>query len=462
MLFRFATRLAIVSIASLTLACRTAAPEVHDLDALFSDLNARGLFDGAVVVSDPRGIVFEKGYGLANVEHLAPFTSDTPADGGSLAKTFTAAILLALEADGILDLDDPAQKFLPELPYSEITLRHLLSHSSAIPIADYDWFDTRMPRDTIRTTEALLAVIAKERPPLATRPGTAFAYSSLGFDLAALAAARATGKQYGDLLAERFFRPLGITPAFARPARLSEFPPPRTTGYRREGGELVVNDVFDNEAFVGGSNLYVSARALDRWNRALLDGTALPPAPLEAAHAYATIGDAPSTLTLGSWYRTPDGNAYWYSGHLQGFHNEVFREVAKRRSIVYVSNNTIEPWLQKGIVRAVTAVLDGGPAGHLIAPATQEISAGERASLAGRWLLETRDVIAIENDAGRLMLVSNGVRYPIVQITRRAFYVPGVDHILGFARSREGGPVDRIHVSTNVSEAWGVRNQASK
>ena len=67
----------------------------------------RGLFDGAVVISDATGSIFEKGFGFANAERHVVFTPDTPADGASLAKTFTAALLLSMQHDGMLDLDKP-------------------------------------------------------------------------------------------------------------------------------------------------------------------------------------------------------------------------------------------------------------------------------------------------------------------------------------------------------------------
>ena len=421
---------------ALSLGCRSAAP----LDALFSDLHARGLFDGAVVVSDRNGVVFAKGYGFANVEHRVPFTPATPADGASLAKTFTAALLLSLERDGLLKLDDPAQKFLPELPYREITLRHLLSHSSGIPVLDYDYFDAYLPPDRIRTTEALLRALAERKPPLAAPPGTAFEYSSFGYDLAALAAARAGGKSYFELLNERFFRPLGITSAFVRPGRLRDFPGVRTLGYRR--GAL--DDVFDFEAFHGGSNIYISAEDLDRWNRSFLR------APPAAALQYATVANAQSGLTLGSWYRTADGTKFWYSGHLQGFHNEVFRDTTRGWSVVYMSNNTIEPWLQKGVVRAVTAVLEGKTP-RLAPPAVDDIRKEERPALAGSWTMPRGEPFAIESAGGTIYALHNGIRYRIVQIAPNAFYIPGLDPILGFVKT------GKIYVSTNVDEQWGVR-----
>ncbi len=173
--------------------------------------------------------------------------------------------MLLLHGEGILDLDAPVQRYLPELPYPEITLRHLLSHSSGLP-AYYDYFEPFIPAGQVRTTETLLGIIAERKPPLHFRPGSSFEYSSFAYDLAALAAARATGPTYGDLLQRRFFEPLGITSAFVRPARLSDFPGARTIGYRHIRGVREVNDVFDLEAFHGGSNIYISARDLHRWN----------------------------------------------------------------------------------------------------------------------------------------------------------------------------------------------------
>lgn len=430
------------------LGCREAPrpPVGERLDALFGDLHARGLFDGAVVVGDARGVIWERGYGHADVARGVPFTPDTPTDGASLAKTFTAALAIELAGEGVVDLDAPARRWLPELPYEDVTLRHLLGHASGLPILDYDWFDPHLPPGkAVRTTEALLGVIATQRPALAASPGTAFEYSSLGFDLVALALARAGGAPYVDLLEDRFFRPLGITSAFARPAWFRDFPGTRTLGYRREGGELVPNEVFDGEAFHGGSNLYISARDLHRWNAAFLgDRPPLDPAGSAQAHELARIGDGTSGLTLGSWYRAPDGSAFWYSGHLQGFHAEVFRDARAGWSIVYVSNNTLEPWLQKAIVRAVRRVLAGDDVPPLRPPALDELP-GDRSALAGEWRLPGEEPLAIRAAADHVSMERAGVSYRMVPIGPRVLYVPGLDLLVGVDA---GG----LHVESNLAE----------
>jgi CubicO group peptidase (beta-lactamase class C family) len=426
------------------------------LSALFADLHARGLFSGAAIVGRGGEVVFEGGWGLANVETATPFTVDTPTDGASLAKTFTAALTLQLAEEGRLDLDAPAQRLLPELPYADVTLRHLLSHSASLP--DYTWFDPFLGVQEVRTTERLLAIVGEQRPPPAFAPGTAYEYSSFGFDLVALAASRAAGKDLGALFAERFFGPLGMTSAFLRPGRLADFPPPRTIGYRRVGAALVPHEVFDLEGFHGGSNVYLSVRDLHRWNASFLDRPSLARAPLSAALTPATVGAGTSGLTLGSWYRSPDAGAFWYSGHLQGFHSEVFRDTASNSSIVYTSNDTIPTWLQKAIVRAARTILAGSAAATPVAPAVSELRDGEHPDLAGAWQLTDGAELFLEWSAGALRVAADGVLYRAVPVAPDCFYVPGLDLVLGFGRDGEATP-GRIHVASSLGERWGIRKR---
>lgn len=429
------------------------------LEALIGDLHQRSLFDGAVVVGKNRNVVWEKGFGFANKTKRLEFTPATAADGASLAKTFTAALVLLLHAEGKLNLDRAVQRYLPELPYPEITLRHLLSHTSGLP-AYYDYFDEFIPSRQIRTTKTLLGVIAEQKPPLHFPPGTAFEYSSFAYDLAALAAARAAGETYGYLLGTRFFKPLGITSAFLRPARLSDFPGIRTLAYQHLGGDRRLNDVFDFEGFHGGSNIYISAHDLHLWNAAFLIPSVIGEAGRGKALQLARIGDARSGLTLGSWYRSERGDAYWYAGHLQGFHSEVFRDVKSDWSIVYVSNNTLPPWLQPALVRAIRAVVAGNDVRALQAPPTVEIKKAERASLAGIWTFSDQPPLGIQGVSDQMSVRRNGVVYRMFPVSESAFYVPGLHFMIGFARDGKES-IERVYVSTNVGEYWGTRRESS-
>ena len=70
----------------------------------------------AAAVSLNGETVFEKAFGLADMEHNVPNTSQTIFESGSVAKQFTAAALVMLQQDGKLSIDDPVRKYIPELP----------------------------------------------------------------------------------------------------------------------------------------------------------------------------------------------------------------------------------------------------------------------------------------------------------------------------------------------------------
>lgn len=424
--------------------------------ALFADLHQRGLFDGALVVARGRQVLVARGYGLASVEERVPFTPDTPADGASLAKTFTALLVLQLAAEGRLDLDEPLRsRLLPELPYPDITMRHLLAHSSGLP-AGYGFFDRLIPAGQVRTTEGLLAALAAHPPALAFAPGTRFEYSSFAYDLAALAAARAAGTSTEALFRTRVFAPLGLRSAFLRPGRFADWPGARTRAYRRVGGRLVPHEVFDGEAFHGGSNIYVSARDLSRWNRSFVEASLLPPGALADGLTPARIAGRRSGLTLLSWYRADDDSAFWYCGHLEGFHDLVFRDLAADLSIVFVSNNTLAPWLHHAIVRAIRAIVARRPAERLAVPPAMA-AIGDGAELAGAWTLEDGRVLRIERQGAALLVAPpGGVRYRMFPEDQTSFYVPGLDLVIGVTRTRAGA-VDRLRVSSNLGIWWGRR-----
>ena len=414
---RAAARLSLVAVAC---ACsapqRTASPAAR-IDRFVSALHARGDFDGALVISDRSGVVYAGAFGFASYAPKTPHTIATPIDGASLAKPFTAAIVLGLAADQRLDLDAPIGRYLPELTYP-VTVRHLLAHSSGLP-SDYGWFEERMGAAEIRTTERFVALLAKEQPALAFTPGSRFEYSSPGYDLAALIAERVTGKRYAQLLATQFFTPLGMRDSFVRPAKLDAYPGVRTRGYKRTAAGVEPFDALDLEGFAGGSNIYFSARDLDRANRAWIDH------PVDAGPP--TIGGGTAALTLASLYRR--GHWTWYVGYHQGFRSVMWRDVEHGLSIVFLTNHAIAPHIQTGLVPAVRALLSGNEP----APLVLDAPLGDDPALAGTWSIDGGEVTITREGKRWFVRSTGGVVYPMFRVDPAFFYAPGLDAWVGLS-----------------------------
>ncbi|MEV4808001.1 serine hydrolase domain-containing protein [Nonomuraea sp. NPDC049421] len=133
-----------------------------------------------------------------------PVTATTLVYAASLSKQLTAACAALLVKDGVLDVDAPLSRWLPELPAwaSEVRLRHLVHHTAGLP-------DDR-DIDADCTTAGVLRALARF-PSLRRRPGTAYAYSNAGYVCLAVAVERCAGRPLPAFARERLFTPLGMT-----------------------------------------------------------------------------------------------------------------------------------------------------------------------------------------------------------------------------------------------------------
>jgi N-acyl-D-amino-acid deacylase len=271
------------------------------VDTLMTELYERGLFNGAVVVGRGDEILYERGFGLANVAEGVPFTPNTPSNGASLGKTLTGAAILMLHEDGRIDLDDPVTKYLPEFPYPEITVHHLITHSSGLH-PDNVYFMFLAPEVDTWTNEGLLEILIEHKPPLAFPPGSAFVYSGAGFNMAAILMERVTGTSYASFLQERIFDPLKMDSSFLPPAKGSDWPGVRTLAYRRaDDGTLELTDQSDNRQVYGQGRLHYSARDLYRWVTSFYTNPVLSESALQAGLAPPVLGEHPSGLNLWNW-----------------------------------------------------------------------------------------------------------------------------------------------------------------
>src|SRR5712671_5082252 len=96
------------------------------VDAIFEAWNTPSTPGASVAVIEQGRVVFEKGYGIANLEYGVPIKPDTVFHVASVSKQFTAMAVVLLELDGKLSFDDDIHKYLPELPdySSRITIRN--------------------------------------------------------------------------------------------------------------------------------------------------------------------------------------------------------------------------------------------------------------------------------------------------------------------------------------------------
>jgi D-alanyl-D-alanine carboxypeptidase len=163
------------------------------------------------IVVDQSATVFEAHEGLADVASGRPMIAATTMMAYSMSKTITAAAVLQLAERGRLGLDEPIVRYVDWQPYgSQITIRHLLSHTSGIPNPiPLGWVHPTAAHSSFDERAALRSVLAKH-PRLAFTPGTRFAYSNIGYWLCGAIIEQVTGTPFTSYVTEHILEPLGV------------------------------------------------------------------------------------------------------------------------------------------------------------------------------------------------------------------------------------------------------------
>jgi D-alanyl-D-alanine carboxypeptidase len=208
-------------------------------------------------------------YGLANVELQVPVRAETVFEIGSLTKQFTAACILLLTQDGKLSLDDLISKHLANTPpgWSNITIRHLLTHTSGIKnYTGQNGFELTRHLTQSQFIEAM----SKLPPDFA--PGAQAKYCNSGYNLLGHIIENVSGKTYWNFIAERIWTPLGMTSCTNRDPTIVV--PHRADGYLRKNGALLNRDGDLTDVFAAGA-IVSNIGDLVKWNAALDAGKLL-------------------------------------------------------------------------------------------------------------------------------------------------------------------------------------------
>jgi CubicO group peptidase (beta-lactamase class C family) len=208
-------------------------------DEVFADLTKPGSPGCALAAARDGKIIYEKGYGLANIEEGVSITPQTVFDIGSTSKQFTAASILLLEKQGKLSVHDDIRKYLPEIPdYGHtITILHLLNHTSGLRDYLTLFALAGVNIDNVTSDDDALAIIARQRA-LNFEPGSEWLYSNSGFFILSVIVKRASGKTLREFAAENIFEPLQM----------------KQTVFRNQHTQLVANRAMAYEPSEAGTD----------------------------------------------------------------------------------------------------------------------------------------------------------------------------------------------------------------
>jgi CubicO group peptidase (beta-lactamase class C family) len=335
----------------------TDTTRAEQIDAIFAGINSTRAPGAAVLVLHNGQVMFELGYGVADLRSFPKIDAHTNFRLASCTKQFTAMAIMLLVHDGKLHYEDRLTDVFPDFPeYGKaITIRNLLNHTSGL--LDYedlmDKSSSATPEEKtpqielqLQIKDAAVLAILKRQKATKFPPGTKWAYSNSGYAVLAMVVQKVSGQPFGDFLHERIFAPLKMTETVAYENGKNVISH-RAYGHTRENGTWHELDQSSTSAVLGDGGVYSSLTDLAKWDLALANHALLSEAEMQPAVAPVKISD-------GS-VQEPDGtsaaygfgwflNSYkghtrmWHYGETVGFRTTIQRFVDDQLTIIILCN----------------------------------------------------------------------------------------------------------------------------
>ncbi len=404
-----------------------------------------------MLVAQNGKILFDRAYGLAAVAHRTPFSAETKSRIGSITKQFTAAAIRKLQEEGKLSVEDKLSKYFPDFPRGdEVTLRHLLTHTSGIH--SYTELPGFMEKVTAPVQGEDLIKMFKDAP-FDFEPGKKWHYDNSGYFLLGRIIEKVSGQSYAEFLSRNFFGPLHMksTGVYRSDVSLDH----EAVGYSFAGDDTFTNALNWDMSWAGGAGaLYSTVADLFRWNEGIFGGKVLPEASLQAAWTpVRTEENAEDSSGNGygyGWFisRFRGEREISHGGGLNGFSSFLMRLPRERFTVVMLAN--AQPGGPHAELAGLAHLITQFYLGESLSPrsarrANPEVSAASYGAVVG--LYDYGIGIMSITQEGEHLFAQLGAqpRYEIFTTSSTNFFWKVVDAQVTFIEDKSGRVTKAVH-----------------
>lgn len=272
---------------------------LNSVDSLFKSIYPETEPGAAVLILKGDSIIFDKGYGLSDIESGSKIDGNTFFNLASVSKQFSAVGIMMLAEEGKLSLDDNLKKWFPDFKasfFERITLRHILSHSSGIP----DSRDRNDRHFVLTATDTLSYSYIANLDSLNFDPGTSYEYMNPTFQLMYTIIEKASGEKFDAFMKSKIFDPSGMLETTYFEA--DKFIPRMSHGYIPDSSAKSFREYdYGEETFFAtkaDGGIYTSTHEFVNWEKALRKNLLISEKSKMEAHSPKTIIDS----ELGEYY----------------------------------------------------------------------------------------------------------------------------------------------------------------
>ena len=409
----------------------------------------------ALVVREGK-VLYEKGFGYADLKKKTPITPDTEFRIGSITKQFTAVAILKLQEEGKLNVEDKLSKFIPDYPRGdEVTIHHLLTHTSGIKsYTDKINFKSKEVTRPIPSIEKHIESFKHD--PFNFDPGESWSYNNSGYFLLGYIIGKVSGLSYGEYLQQTFFDLLGMknTGLHHKRIKLQH----EAMGYSYQNGKPELAPNWEMTWAGGAGAMYSTLGDLYRWNEAAFNGKVLTAASMQSAFTPVVLENGKeSEPKYGYGWMIQEFRGWQeiqHGGGLPGFSTYLCRFPQQNITVAVLTNALPSPKLNPGqAAHELAEIFFGEEMDEQTSYiADKNADASVYKDYVGRYEYKGGAVLAVSTE-GNQLFVQLGMqpRFEIFPSDADEFFWKVVEAQVKFVRNESGHVTHAVHTQNGRS-----------
>lgn len=318
-------------------------------DAIVLPYLENNAFSGTITIAQQGKIIYQKTSGFRDFTSRTPLKKTDLFELASVSKQFTAMVIMLLQEKGQLQFDDPVEKYL-DIPYKNISIRHLLAHTSGLP--DYQSImDQHWDKSMVANNDDILNYLRRYAPPTRFVASSQYEYSNTGYVLLASIAEKASGRDFTEICRTEIFQPLGMKDTDLRtPAERSAIPH-FAKGHiaDKTGTNFLPADSFPSSNYTiwlghreGPGRISSTTPDLLKWDAALRQHRLVKKETLEQAYTPQTLNNGELSMYGFGWDimdNDPEHRVVGHNGDNPGYKTQIIRSLHNQTTLIVLSNN---------------------------------------------------------------------------------------------------------------------------
>lgn len=311
-------------------------------DKWLESIQKENKFNGAVLLIKNNQVLLKNAYGYTDFNRSEKLTTASSFRLASVSKQFTATGIMLLKEQGKLNFDDKITTYLSGLTYDDVTIRHLLNHTSGIPDV-YMNFPKKYKEEIGGALEIskVVQLLGKENLPLQEKPNSQYRYNNTGYVLLAAIIEEVSRKTFEEFLKEELFDKLKMknTRVWNLVSKNKEFKT-KTSSFDNFRGIITELTPGVLDGLAGDGSVFSSIDDFIIWNQFWYENSLLSKETIGEAYKKPILNNGKESNYGFGWIVTENNAAYWHNGSWLGARTLIFRNENLKNCMVILDNSS--------------------------------------------------------------------------------------------------------------------------